>query len=915
MPGRNYVPPKQVSSLSSSPQSGSTTRSWSVGRRRSARIAAAPSPAYVSQIYKDESGNVVEVGDSEGGSDDITDSGYDSNKPNGKRKAADTNKRTPSNVDKGKQKAIEIPDSEELSELSDADFQDENFEGGFVKSDSDESAVLGKASASKRRRVTYATVRTQSRSRAKTSKARARDKQHSNNLDSDSEVVAESSSSTSRRKSSSSSTKKSRLSIDLHDDEDDDEDFEDEEDESELSELQDSSEEETAVIAAPPTRRQQRRRGRTALSHNESTRQALYENHPQLKSVFQALQETPKREVKQAPQPEELTIKLLPFQREGLHWLVAQEQSQYKGGILADEMGMGKTIQTIALLLSEPRGKPNLVVVPTVAIMQWKSEIASNTAGKLTTSIYHGATRVEDPKKLKSFDVIITSYSVLESVYRKEHAGFRRSDGVYKARSALHAIKYHRVILDEAHNIKDRQCNTAKAAFALNTERRLCLSGTPLQNRIGELYSLIRFLRIEPYCNYFCKKCDCSSLDWMFSDKRTCDMCGHKPMQHANWFNAELLKPIQSAHSRAEREQAMVKLHSILKHVLLRRTKVERADDLGLPPRIVDIRRDRFNEEEEDLYQSIFSDSKRRFNSYVAQGVVLNNYANIFTLITRMRQMADHPDLVLRRHGSTEADTTLVCKLCDDEAQEAIRAKCHHLFCRLCIREYVEGFDVEDANETLECPVCHVALVIDLTAPALEVDEETLKKGSIVNRINMANWRSSTKIEALVEELYKLRSDRQTIKSIVFSQFTSMLDLVEWRLRRAGFQTVKLQGNMTPTQRDNSIKYFMNTPSVEVFLVSLKAGGVALNLCEASQVFLLDPWWNPSVEWQSGDRVHRIGQHRPVRITRLIIEDSIESRIIELQEKKANMIKATIEQDDGAMNRLTPADLEFLFLN
>ena len=159
-----------------------------------------------------------------------------------------------------------------------------------------------------------------------------------------------------------------------------------------------------------------------------------------------------------------------------------------------------------------------------------------------------------------------------------------------------------------------------------------------------------------------------------------------------------------------------------------------------------------------------------------------------------------------------------------------------------------------DASEKLSCPVCHISLSIDLAQPALEVDEDLFKKQSIVSRLNMkGTWRSSTKIEALVEELYNLRSDRRTIKSIVFSQFTSMLDLVEWRLKRAGFQTVKLQGSMTPTQRDQTIKYFMENIHCEVFLVSLKAGGVALNLCEASQVFILDPWWNPSVEWQSGD--------------------------------------------------------------
>lgn len=210
----------------------------------------------------------------------------------------------------------------------------------------------------------------------------------------------------------------------------------------------------------------------------------------------------------------------------------------------------------------------------------------------------------------------------------------------------------------------------------------------------------------------------------------------------------------------------------------------------------------------------------------------------------------------------------------------------------------------------------HIGLSIDLSQTALEVDLESFKKQSIVSRLNMqGNWRSSTKIEALVEELYHLRSDQKTIKSIVFSQFTSMLDLVEWRLKRAGFQTVKLQGSMSPTQRDETIKYFMDNIHCEVFLVSLKAGGVALNLCEASQVFILDPWWNPSVEWQSGDRVHRIGQYRPVKITRFCIEDSIESRIIELQEKKATMINATINQDESAINRLTPDDLQFLFNN
>ncbi|QNQ01433.1 YALIA101S02e22848g1_1 [Yarrowia lipolytica] len=649
------------------------------------------------------------------------------------------------------------------------------------------------------------------------------------------------------------------------------------------------------------------------LKYYDRTTKALFEQHPELENTFIDLDNKPRIQVEKAEQPKSMAVTLLPFQQEGLNWLLKQEEGEYKGGILADEMGMGKTIQTIALIIASGV-KPNLIVAPTVALMQWANEINDHSAGSLKVAVYHGANKDSfSVKDLEGYDCVMTTYAVLESVYRRQQSGFVRKgvEGKQYKKSPLHQVQWGRVVLDEAHNIKDRASNTARAAFNLNTEKRLCLSGTPLQNRIGEMFSLIRFLGIKPFCEYFCKKCPCRSHDWSFVNNRTCVTCGHRPMDHTNYFNHVLLKHIQKGGISKEGKESFGNIQKLLKHIMLRRTKVERADDLGLPPRIVTIRRDFFNEEEKDLYQSIYSDVNRKFNTYVAQGVVLNNYANIFSLITRMRQIADHPDLVLRRANQGEGgyiDNAIICQLCDDEAEEPIKSKCHHTFCRVCIKDYCCGAS--------DCPVCHINLTIDLNAPAIEQETNSKEKTSIVQRINMTGgWRSSTKIEALVEELYKLRSDRQTIKSIVFSQFTSMLDLVEWRLRRAGFQTVKLQGNMSPTQRQNSIKYFMENPQVEVFLVSLKAGGVALNLCEASQVFILDPWWNPSVEWQSGDRVHRIGQHRPVKITRFAIEDSIESRIIELQEKKASMIHATLGQDDGAINRLTPADMQFLFTN
>src|SRR5690606_30180920 len=139
---------------------------------------------------------------------------------------------------------------------------------------------------------------------------------------------------------------------------------------------------------------------------------------------------------------------------------------------------------------------------------------------------------------------------------------------------------------------------------------------------------------------------------------------------------------------------------------------------------------------------------------------------------------------------------TLVCEICDEEAEEAIKSRCHHIFCRMCVQSYIDGYCGEGSSE---CPRCHVALNIDVTQPSMDTNT-SLKKGSIINRINMENWRSSTKIETLVNELFLLRGRSTTMKSIVFSQFTSMLQLVEWRLRRAGFSTVMLEGSMSPSQ-------------------------------------------------------------------------------------------------------------------
>ncbi|KAI4726744.1 hypothetical protein E4T49_05401 [Aureobasidium sp. EXF-10728] len=650
------------------------------------------------------------------------------------------------------------------------------------------------------------------------------------------------------------------------------------------------------------------------LSRKDRERLKLEKAHPQIKTMWQDLEAVPVIKGVAGAQPPSINRKLKSYQLEGVDWMIKQEQSNYKGGLLGDEMGMGKTIQAVSLIMSDyPQKQPTLVLVPPVALMQWSQEIGEYTDGKLKVLVYHGTNAKSKNMKvseLKKYDVIMISYNSLESLHRKEVKGWTRNGDIVKEASPIHALTYHRLILDEAHSIKTRTTQVAKACFALKGKYKWCLSGTPVQNRIGEFFSLLRFLEVRPFADYFCKKCPCSLLHWSLDSQHMCTECKHTGMEHVSVFNQELLNPITQSEDSQMRSEAMDKLFLITSRIMLRRMKRDYVSSMELPPKEVIVHNEFFGDIERDFSQSIMSNTARQFDTYVSRGVMLNNYANIFGLIMQMRQVSNHPDLILKRKAA-EGMNVLVCNICDEPAEEPIRSKCKHDFCRTCVKNYAQSVE-EDAGD-VECPRCHIPLSIDFDMPELEQNEEAVKKNSIINRIKMENWTSSTKIEMLVYDLYKLRSKKQTLKSIVFSQFTSMLQLIEWRLRRAGFNTVMLDGSMTPQQRQKSIEHFMTDPDVEVFLVSLKAGGVALNLTEASRVFIVDPWWNPAAEWQSADRCHRIGQRRPCVITRLCIEDSVESRIVMLQEKKANMINGTINNDRVAMEKLTPEDMQFLF--
>jgi len=515
--------------------------------------------------------------------------------------------------------------------------------------------------------------------------------------------------------------------------------------------------------------------------------------------------------------------------------------------------------------------------------------------------------------------------------------------------SVLHSICWWRVVLDEAHTIKSRASQTAKAAFGLTAVHRWCLSGTPLQNRVGEFYSLIRFLRIDPMAHYFCRAagCNCKSLHYRMWHSR-CRDCGHSATQHFSHFNRHVLNPIQRDGYSGDGRRAMLKLkREVLDLTLLRRTKDSCADDLFLPQRLVSIRTVRLHPIEEDFYNALYTQGKSTFDDYVSNGTILNNYAHIFDLLMRMRQAVSHPYLVVysKKNMKTLADgrTPLPngptdCEICHETAtNRLISSCCSGSFCRTCVLEYMDTAAGLQEGRRVPCPGCEAPFSIDLNQQQVEEAEgdgdsgttcgeiPSLKEikyvpsGSVLRRINLAEFATSSKIEALTEELVRMRRTSPGSKAIVFSQFVSMLDLIRWRLHsdpclsRMGLGIRTLFGGMNVKARNESLEDFKNDSSVRVLMISLKAGGQALNLTVANHIFLMDPWWNPAAEMQAIDRTHRFGQHRAIRAVRFIATNTVEERILQLQEKKRLVFDGTVGGDAKSLTMLNVDDMKSLF--
>ena len=467
--------------------------------------------------------------------------------------------------------------------------------------------------------------------------------------------------------------------------------------------------------------------------------------------------------------PAGLALTLRPYQLDGLGWLQYLRENEL-GGVLADDMGLGKTAQTLAHLLTEKEAgrltQPALIIMPTSLVFNWKRE-AERFAPGLSVLSLHGPSRAERFAAIPEHDVCLTTYPLL-----------------WRDQEALAAHEYHLLILDEAQTIKNAASQASVAVRQLRARHRLCLTGTPLENHLGELWALFDFL-----------------------------MPGFLGV--SKHFTSTWRTPIEKQGNTLRRTL----LARRIKPFMLRRKKDEVAKEL--PEKTIIVRTVELEGAQRDLYETVRSAMDARVREEIAAKGFARSQIVILDALLKLRQVCCDPRLV----------------------------------------------KVDAARKVKE----------------------------------------RAKLDLLMDMLPEMVDEGRRV--LLFSQFTSMLDLIAAELEKCKLDFVTLTGSTA--DRETPIRRFQEG-EVPIFLISLKAGGTGLNLTAADTVIHYDPWWNPAVENQATDRAHRLGQTKKVFVYKLVVAGSIEEKILALQEKKADLAAGILSEDHEGSVKFSDADLAAL---
>ncbi|MFW6000917.1 MAG: SNF2-related protein [Halanaerobium sp.] len=487
--------------------------------------------------------------------------------------------------------------------------------------------------------------------------------------------------------------------------------------------------------------------------------------------VYNQLKEdiTEDKAVKEKELPGEVSDVLRDYQKNGYYWLNFLHKYHF-GGILADDMGLGKTLQMLTLLKGLSPEQPALVVCPRTLIYNWQEE-ADKFFDDLSSLVYYGTPEERDEMRddFSDYDLIITSYSILSRDLDK-----------FNDQNLVFSLS----ILDEAQHIKNHKTKRAQAVKEITAEARLALTGTPLENSVAELWSIFDYLMPGYLGNY-------------------------------NYFNKNYLLPI----SKNNDQEKMKELKQRVAPFILRRRKEEVLKEL--PEKIINIHSVSMTQLQEDSYKLVLDEVKGKLLDTVNEKGFNRSRINVLAALTKLRQICNHPALVL-----------------DDKGLDS----------------------------------------------------------------------SSGKLDALLELVNDAVSSGRKI--IVFSQFVKMLKLIKKSFDRQKINYQYLDGSTR--NRMERVNQFNNDPEIKVFLISLKAGGVGLNLTSADMVIHVDPWWNPMVERQAADRAHRLGQQNRVMVYKLITRGTVEEKMLKLQKKKQNVFDNIIEDNVNPIEAITWEDIQEL---